>query len=56
MNVNQLKDKLRKIKTSIWYKNIIDGILLTYLKEKDPLYVDGEGLKSNKHKKRSIHP
>ena len=24
MNVNHLKDKLSKIKTSVWYKNILD--------------------------------
>ena len=44
MNVNQLKDNLRKRKTSVWYKNIIDGRLLTALKEKAPLYARGEGL------------
>ena len=41
MNVNQLKDNIRKIKTSVWYKNIFNERILTYLKEKAPLYVDG---------------
>ena len=41
MNVNYLKDKIRKRKTSVWYKNMIDERLLIALKEKDPLYVGG---------------
>ena len=44
MNINQLKDKLRKRKTSIWYKNVLNERLLKALKEKDSLYVDGSGL------------
>ena len=32
MNVNQLKDKLGKINTYVWYKNIIDERLLTDFK------------------------
>ena len=44
-NVNQLKDKLMKIKTSVWYKDILNERLLTDLKEKALLYVDGAGLK-----------
>ena len=52
MNVNQLKDKLRKGKTSVWYKRIIDEILLTALKEKAPLYVYGAGLTKNQHDKK----
>ena len=51
MNVNHLKDKLRKIKTSVWYKKIIDERLLTYLKEKAPLYADGTGMKKNQQNK-----
>ena len=47
MNFNQLKDKLGGIKTSVLYKNILNGRLLTYLKENIPLYVDEAGLKSN---------
>ena len=55
MNVNQLKNKLRKIKNYVWYKNILDKSLLTDLKEKSPLYVDGEGLTNNqKNKKEDI--
>ena len=57
MNVNQLKDKLRKRKTSVWYKNILDERILTALKEKVPLYVDGAGLRKNQQtEKRMIHP
>ena len=52
MNVNQLKEKLKKRKTSVWYKNILDEILLTALKEKDQLYVDGEGLTNNQQNKK----
>ena len=44
MNVNQLKEKLKKRKTSVWYKKILDEILLTALKENYQLYVDGAGL------------
>ena len=47
MNINHLEDKIGKIKTYVWYKNILDERLLTYLKEKDKLYVDGEGLIKN---------
>ena len=52
MNVNQLKDKLRKRKTSVWYKNILDERLLTALKEKAQLCVDGAGLTNNKRNKK----
>ena len=51
MNVDQLKDKLRKKKTA-WYKNILDEIILTALKEKAPLYVDGAGIKKNQQNKK----
>ena len=51
MNIYQLKDKLRKIKTSVWYKNILDEILLTSLKEKAPIYTDGVGLTKNQQNK-----
>ena len=44
MNVNQLKDNIKKRKTSVWYKNILDERLLIALKEKAPPYVDREGL------------
>ena len=47
MNVNQLKEKLGKIKTSVLYKNILNGRLLTYLKDKTPLDVDRAGLTNN---------
>ena len=50
MNVNQIKHKLRKIKISIWYKNI-DEIILTALKETFTLYVYGAGLKNNQQNK-----
>ena len=52
MNVNQLKDNLWKRKTSVWYKNILDGRLLTALKEKAPLSVDGAGLTKNQQNKK----
>ena len=52
MNIYQLKDKLRKIKTSVWYKNILDEILLTSLKEKAPIYTDGVGLTKNQQNKQ----
>ena len=45
MNINTLKDNLRKRRTSVWYKKNLDERLLTALKEKAPLYVDGEVLK-----------
>ena len=45
MTVNQLKYKLRKIITSVWYKKIINEITLTDLKEKYQLYLNGELLK-----------
>ena len=43
MNFNHLKDNLRKRKSSVWYKNIHNEILLKYWKEKAPLYVDDVG-------------
>ena len=52
MNLNQLKDKLRKRKTSVWYKNILNERLLTPLKEKAPLYVDGSGVTNNQQNKK----
>ena len=52
MNVNRLKDKLRKIKNSVWYKHIIDEIILTYLKYKAHLYVDGAVLTKNQQNKK----
>ena len=52
MNVNQLKDKLRKIKTYVWCKNNINERILTHLKEKAPLYVDGTGLTKNQQIKK----
>ena len=51
MNVNKLKDNLRKRKTSVWYKIILDRILSTDLKEKAPIYVDGAGLTKNQQNK-----
>ena len=56
MNVNPLKEKLRKRKTSVWYKNILDEILLTYLKGKAQFYVYGEGLKNNQQNKKDDTP
>ena len=57
MNANNLKDNLSKIKASVWYKNIINERLLTALKSKAPLYVDGAGLTNNKEKsKKRMHP
>ena len=47
MNVNQLKEKLGKIKTSVLYKNILNEKLFTYLKDRTPLYVDEAGLTNN---------
>ena len=47
MDVNQLKDNIRKIKTSVWCKNILDTRMLIDLKENAPLYVDGAGLTNN---------
>ena len=44
MNVDQYKDKLGKIKTSVWYKNVLGEILLTTLKEKAMIFVYGTGL------------
>ena len=55
MNVNQLKDKLRKRKTYGWYKNILNEILLTDLKEKDLLYADGAGLTNNQQNKKGFY-
>ena len=52
MNVNQLKDNITKKKPSVWYKNILDKILLTSLKERAPLYVDGEGLTKRQQNKK----
>ena len=52
MNVNHIKDKLRKRKISVWYKNILNERFLTYLKERDPIYVDGEGMTNNQQNKK----
>ena len=52
MNANQIKDNLRKRKTSVWYKTILYGRLLTALKEKSPLSVYGAGLKNNQQNKK----
>ena len=52
MNVNNLKDNLRKRKTYVWYKKTLDGKLLTALKEKAQLYVDEAGLTRNKKNKK----
>ena len=49
MNVDQLKDKISKSKTSVWYKHILSEILLTHLKEMAPLYVDEAVLKNNQY-------
>ena len=38
-------------KTSVWFKKI-DEKLLTYLKEKASLYVDGAGLTKNQQNKK----
>ena len=47
MNINQLKENLKKIKTYVWYRHILDERVLTALKEKAQFYVDGVGLKNN---------
>ena len=52
MNVNKLKDNLGKRKTYVWFKNIINERLLTALKEKAQLYVDGASLTKNKQNKK----
>ena len=52
MNVNHLKDKLRKRKTFVWHKNITNEIILTDLKENAPFYVYGEGLTNNQQNKK----
>ena len=52
MNVDQYKDKLGKIKTSVWYKNVLGEILLTTLKEKAMIFVYGTGLTKNKQNKK----
>ena len=52
MNIYQLKDKLRKIKTSVWYKNITNKKLLTASIEKAPPYVYGADLKNNQQNKK----
>ena len=54
MNINQLKYNPRKRKTSVCNKQIIDEIISTYLKEKAPLYVDGDGLTKKKKKDTSM--
>ena len=51
MYVNQLKDKHRKIKTSVLYKHILDERILTALKYKAQIYVDGAGLRKNQQNK-----
>ena len=52
MYVNQLKDKLMKRKNPFEVQKILFEILLTYLKEKAPLYVDGSGLTKDKQNKK----
>ena len=47
INFNHLKYKISKIKTSVWYKKISDERILTALKQKAPLYVDGSDLTDN---------
>ena len=51
MNFNHLKDNHRKIKPLYGTKNL-DERLLTYLKEKAPLYVDGSGLTKDQQNKK----
>ena len=51
MNVNQLKDNLRKRKTLYGKKNLGET-LLTALKEKAPLYVDRGGLTKNQQNRK----
>ena len=48
MNVNHLKENLRKVKPLYGKKNLGEK-LLTDLKENDPLYVDGSGLNDDQH-------
>ena len=50
MNVNQLKDKHTKRKTSVLYKINIDKRLFTDLKEKSPIHAEGSGLKNKQQK------
>ena len=52
MSVSKLKDKRTKIKTYVWYKNILDEIILTVLKEMAPIYLDKAGLKNNQQNKK----
>ena len=52
MNINYIKEDLRKRITSVLNKNTIDKKLLSYLKEKTPLYVDGSGITKNQQNKK----
>ena len=52
INVNKIKDKRSKINKSSYGKEKIDKIILTCLKEKDPIYLDREGLTNNKKNKK----
>ena len=52
MNINQIKENFRIIKTSVWYKQILYERLLTALKEKAPLYVEEQGLTNNQENKK----
>ena len=51
MNVNHLKENIRKRKTSVWYKNILDERLLTDFKLKDQIYAGGGSLKKKQQTK-----
>ena len=52
MNVNQIKYNLRKRKTSVRKKQILDERHLTAFKEKAPVYVDVTGLANNQQNKK----
>ena len=52
MNINQIKENFRIIKTSVRYKHILYERLLTALKEKAPLYVEEQGLTNNQENKK----
>ena len=41
MHFNWFKDNLKKIKTSVWYKNIPNDFVLTDLKDESSIYLDG---------------
>ena len=57
MNVNQIKDKIKKRKKNyVWCKNISNEKTFNSFEEKAPLYVDGSGLTKNQQNKKENTP